>query len=203
VPPLVRIAPEDEEWIAVAVPLVERAITALVDGFLADPYLHRVEHSLHAELFSLLKEHELLAARQTLRDGLTTQLVHKEWPETHPQPHKGGGRGLFDLVVLAPTQLARADRQQFRDGRIEAPIVVELGLDYGLTHLSGDDAKFRNSGVRHPYLVNLARASTAKVGEVEEFIDRLDSPVQAAYAHVHPGTGARRRRHLGATSVTA
>ncbi|ABS05856.1 hypothetical protein Krad_4397 [Kineococcus radiotolerans SRS30216 = ATCC BAA-149] len=202
VEPLVEVLPEDEGWIADAVPRVELAIRALVDGFLANPYLHRVEHSLHAELFSLLKEHELLAARQALRDGLTTQLVHKEWPETRPQPHKGGGRGLFDLVVLAPTQLARASRQQFRDGRIEAPIVVELGLDYGLTHLRGDDEKFRNSRVRHPYLVHLARASTARVAEVEKFIARVEAPVQVAYAHLHPGTGATRHRHVGTVSVT-
>ncbi|MFD0482343.1 hypothetical protein ACFQ46_07040 [Kineococcus sp. GCM10028916] len=203
VQPLVEVLPEDEEWITRAVPKVELALRALVNGFLANPYLHRVEHSLHAELFSLLKEHELLAARQTLSgEKLTTQLVHKEWPETHPQPHKGGGRGLFDLVVLAPTQLARASRPQFRDGRIEAPIVIELGLDYGLAHLKGDYGKFWNSRVRHPYLVHLARASTARVAEVEEFIARVEAPVQVAYAHLHPGTSATRYRHLGDPTVT-
>ncbi|WP_369055612.1 hypothetical protein [Kineococcus terrestris] len=117
--------------------------------------------------------------------------------------HKGGGRGLFDLVVLAPTQLARAGHRQFRDGRIQAPIAVELGLDYGLEHLRGDDAKFRNSRVRHPYLVHLARASSGKVAEAEHFIAGVAAPVQVAYAHHHPGTGATRSRHLGAASVTA
>ena len=51
-----------------------------------------------------------------------TWLIHKEWPETLPG-RDVDRRGLFDLAVLAPSQLAQASIDQFRQGRIHAPIV--------------------------------------------------------------------------------
>ena len=68
-----------------------------------------------------------------------TQLIHKEWPEARPRKKPDltadRRRGSFDLVVLAPSQLRRTALEQFRVGRIDAPIVIELGLNYGRQHL--------------------------------------------------------------------
>ena len=66
--------------------------------------------------------------------GLTTQLIHKEWPETVVRVGRGKTverRGLFDIVVLAPAQFEEVTLEQFLQGRIEPPIVIEVGLDYG------------------------------------------------------------------------
>jgi hypothetical protein len=64
--------------------------------------------------------------------GFKTQLIHKEWPEARPRRKldltADRRRGSFDLVVLAPSQLDRTALEQFRAGRIDAPIVIELGL---------------------------------------------------------------------------
>lgn len=46
-------------------------------------------------------------------------LIQKEWPET-PPGEDSDRRGLFDLAVLAPSQLARASIDQYRQGRSEA-----------------------------------------------------------------------------------
>ena len=80
--PLVS-APINDAWVNDAVPLVEDAIGSLVDRFVSAPYLHRVEHSFHAELISELRKHDKLRACVKIgASGLTTQLIHKEWPET-------------------------------------------------------------------------------------------------------------------------
>ena len=47
--------------------------------------------------------------------------------------------------MLAPSQLAQASIDQFRQGRIHTPIVVEVGLDYGRAHLEQDLKKLRTS----------------------------------------------------------
>ena len=93
---------------------------ALVTTFLERPFLHRVEHSLHAELWSLLKQEPELGGEWPLKDGRTlTQLVHKEWPETCPRSLADGlerPRGLFDLAILCPHQLAQASWTNSRSG---------------------------------------------------------------------------------------
>ena len=78
-------------------------------------------------------------------------LIHKEWPETVPG-REVDRRGLFDLAVLAPSQPAQASIEQFRQGRIHAPIVVEVGLDYGRAHLEQDLEKLRNSEVPYAHV---------------------------------------------------
>jgi hypothetical protein len=78
-----------------------------------------------------------------------TQLIHKEWPEARPRKKPDlvadRRRGSFDLVVLAPSQLQRTALEQFIVGRINAPIVIEPGLNYGKQHLTGDRHKLANS----------------------------------------------------------
>jgi hypothetical protein len=56
----------------------------------------------------------------------STQLIHKEWPETVPREGKNG-RGNFDLAILSPNQLAGAQRWQFDGGHIEAAFVTTIG----------------------------------------------------------------------------
>jgi hypothetical protein len=78
-----------------------------------------------------------------VRAAFLTQLLHKEWPEFIPrkkagEPMRALRRGSFDLAVLAPSQLRAATLKQVEDGPIDAPIVIELGLDYGPVHLQGD-----------------------------------------------------------------
>ena len=120
----------------------EEAITALVDEFLDHPYLFRVEHSLHTRLYALLTGHRNIAQHVLIGDsGQWTQLVHKEWPETlaNPLGTEYKRRGLFDIAILAPQQLEKASLEGFRQGRIDAPVVIELGLNYGFRHLKQDE----------------------------------------------------------------
>lgn len=49
-----------DEWVAEAVEAVEASITRLLDEFVAHPFIHRVEHSLHVRFAQLLGEWEHL-----------------------------------------------------------------------------------------------------------------------------------------------
>ena len=117
-------------------------VTKLIDEFRVHPFIHRVEHSLHIRLVQLLSEWEHLRGWYPIGDsGFKTQLIHKEWPEARPRKEPDltadRRRGSFDLVILAPSQLQRTALEQFRVGRIDAPIVIELGLRVGIAHHLG------------------------------------------------------------------
>ncbi len=202
-PPLLAAPPADDPWVAKASEAVERVLDGVVDAFREQPYLHRVEHSLHAWVWSLLTQEPVLRGEVPLKDGRTlTQLVHKEWPETYPRPNEDGNpgpRGLFDLAVLSPEQVQQADLQQFVFGRIEAPIVIEVGLDYGCDHLSDDAGKLLNSRVRAPYLLHLSRLTDTKRDHTEK---ALSGGIGSAYVHVDPRTGARRWKHVRDATVS-
>ena len=121
---------------------IEASITKLIDEFRVHPFIHRVEHSLHIRLVQLLSEWEHLRGWYPIGDsGFKTQLIHKEWPEARPRKEPDltadRRRGSFDLVILAPSQLQRTALEQFRVGRIDAPIVIELGLRVGIAHHLG------------------------------------------------------------------
>lgn len=165
-------------WEEEAQVAVEWAIDQLVDEFVESPYLHRCEHSLHCRLY------ELLMTRPELNEVIgfgrwRTQSVHKEWPEYRPRPGKRG-RGNFDLAILSPDSIQIATLDSFLNGRIRPSFAIELGLDYGLDHLTGDIAKFRNSAIRGSYLVHFVR---------EGFVDDhcsvesnvLDCGIRSAY----------------------
>ena len=203
--PLVS-APINDAWVSDAVPLVEDAISSLVDRFVSAPYLHRVEHSFHAELISELRKHDKLRARVEIgASGLTTQLIHKEWPETVVRVDRGKTverRGLFDIVVLAPAQFEQVTLEQFLQGRIEPPIVIEVGLDYGLKHLEGDIDKLRTSDVPHPYLIHLSRIGP-RVEAVEDRINEIaTSAPRLQVAYVHYGTGSVAVKRLNDLAVS-
>jgi hypothetical protein len=133
-------------WVAEAVKAVEASITRLIDEFVDHPFIHRVEHSLHIRFAQLLGEWEHLRGLYPIgASGFRTQLIHKEWPEARPRRREGTEdarrRGNVDLAILTPAQLAQASLDQFIDGRISAPIVIELGLDYTDKHLTEDLGK--------------------------------------------------------------
>jgi hypothetical protein len=101
--------------------------------------------------------HPELAQRVSLgSESAKTQLVHKEWPESVPR--QGNRRGNFDLVVLTPKLLNGCPSiGAFRDGHLQAPIVIEMGLDYDAKHLARDAKKLMNSKPKHGYLIHLVR----------------------------------------------
>jgi hypothetical protein len=136
-PPLAMDVPEP--WFTEARKAVERSIDALLDEFAAFPFAHRVEHCLHTRLVELCRDQLVIGGLHELENTSEkqwTQLVHKEWPETTARPEKNRRRGNFDVVVLNPNVVrACPSLVDFLEGRLEAPIVVELGLDYGLPAL--------------------------------------------------------------------
>jgi len=147
--------------------LLESAIDSLIDNFIREPYLHRVEHSMHCELYSMLSVHRSLQGVHPIGStSWNTGLIHKEWPEQKAREDKNGRRGNFDLAILSPESLRRADLYEFTEGRIEPDFAVEMGLNYNLDHLINDDRKLCNSGYTESgYLVHLwqpSRGITAK-----------------------------------------
>ena len=180
-------APEADPWVSRAKEIVENAIDRLVREFLECPYLHRVEHSIHAQLFALLTAEPGtdFAQRHPIGStGAVTQLVHKEWPETIARP--GARRGNFDLAVLSPELLRGCPSLEwFRQGRLAAPLVIEMGLDYDAAHLAGDAAKLMNSRPTHGYLIHLVR-EVAKDPSTEQILLHLEEKtgIRTAYGRV-------------------
>jgi hypothetical protein len=118
------------------------------------------------------------------------QPIHKEWPEYSPRPEKGNRRGNFDLCILSPERLRESSFEAFRQGRIRPSIVIEIGLDYSLTHLEGDAEKLLNSDIRPSYLIHLVRQEVADdFSATEAFILEKSSQthIKTAYARL---TGA-------------
>ena len=200
--------PVGDEWVAGAVLAAEASITKLLDEFRLQPFIHRVEHSVHVRLVQLLSEWEHVRGLHPIGDsGFVTQLIHKEWPEFIPrkkagEPVRVRRRGSFDLAVLAPSQIRTATLEQFANGLIDAPIVIELGLDYGPAHLQGDLDKLENSAVQHRYLVHLSRTPSAEQGRTEEIIAGITPPTQIAYMHHDRKWKRVRLRHLGSPEIT-
>lgn len=187
-PPTIPLPPTDDPWLRGMVPHVEAAIDALVDSYARQPFLHRVEHSLHMQLFALLSAIPGLGETYPLGEtGFKSGLVHKEWPETTPRASKSRNsrparRGNFDLVVLAPAQLAAVKTiDQFTRGVIQAPIVIELGLGYGDSHLSGDIEKLQSSEVPYAYLVHFSHVPSRTHDLTEEQVETVQPPLQIAY----------------------
>ncbi len=143
--------------VTIARDILETAIDSLVDNFVREPYIHRCEHSIHCELYSMLAVHRALQGLHRLGDDVrySTTLVHKEWPEFKARPGKGDRRGNFDLAILDPESIRTCTLNKFATGRIRPAFVVEMGLNYGLDHLKNDDSKLENSGCSNGYLVHL------------------------------------------------
>jgi hypothetical protein len=183
-----RAPSSDEAWIQRAKVVTELCINELVLEFLDFPYLHRVEHSLHARLYELLRNHPHFDRHFPLANGEAfTQPIHKEWPETKPRSGKNG-RGNFDLAILAPKQLNDTTLKAFSSGLPDAAIVVEMGLKYDAGHLSQDADKLLDSNVQHGYLVHLVRGKPHE-NAVDLTLKRVreTSTIKVAYARVDRG----------------
>lgn len=203
-PPLVMAPPSDDPWVNRMIPVVEAAIDELVRAYTQHPYMHRVEHSLHAQFYGILTTHPDLGRAYPLgTTGYMSGLVHKEWPETVPRPDKAGRRGNFDLAILTPSQLAQVTSlKQFTQGRIAAPIVIELGLGYGETHLSGDVGKLTTSGVQHPYLVHFSHVRSRLHAATEAAVMHVIAPLQIAYVRHDPITKEIHVKRLSDTQIS-
>lgn len=153
-----RYSPDEDPWLPHAKSLVEKSIDHFLEEFLECHFLHRVEHSIHAQLFHIMMSYQELAQRVPIGENFgVTQLVHKEWPETVAR-EGNRGRGNFDLAVLSPKLLQSCPNiEAFRHGRLNAPIVIEIGLDYDAEHLAEDAKKLINSKPKHGYLIHLVR----------------------------------------------
>lgn len=170
-------------WAQKAKLVVERVIDRFIFEFIDFPYLHRVEHSIHCELYKLLSSERMLGNMYPMNKW-ASQLIHKEWPEYIPRPEKGNRRGNIDMCILSPEKLKSCSYEDFRQGRIEPDIAIEIGLDYKFKHLKEDSKKLLKSGINHTYLVHLVRQDvTDDFDAVEEFIKALKGS-KAAYARL-------------------
>jgi hypothetical protein len=196
-PELIASPAADDAWLADSVAVVEAELDLLTQDFLANPFLHRVEHSVHAELFSRLVRHDRFAERHQIGStGQVTQLVHKEWPETYVDESVSATRkGNFDLAILAPNQLAAATLEHLRTGTVAAGIVVEMGLNYALKHLQQDEDKLRQSRVSAGYLVHLSRDGRRDT-RAEEFMLGADRQPNIKIAYAHSGDDGSRALKL-------
>ncbi len=177
--------PDKDDWLPQAKALVEQSINQLLQEFRKSPYLHRVEHSIHCQLFHIMMSHQELARRVPL--GTTnTQLIHKEWPESTAR--EGNRRGNFDLAVLSPQLLQGCSIAAFREGRLEAPIVIEVGLDYDAEHLAGDIKKLINSRPKHGYLIHFVREKR-RDGNSERMLVEIEDKfaIKSAYVSLSGG----------------
>lgn len=207
--PLISV---DDLWTEAIIPEVEKAINRLVDEFVQLPYLHRVEHSLHCQLYGFLVESSLLAGVVNYGEVIA-RTVQKEWPETLPRRDEKDPdrkRGNFDLAILGPPALDKGNHmtiEDFKDGRIRPAVVIEVGLDYPLKHLAHDVTKLTHSEVRHGYLVHLARPRGEPRKDVEEYVERLigsegqNGAHRIAYAQVDEKRKDIRYRRLGGQLV--
>jgi hypothetical protein len=66
---IVPAPPQGDEWVADAVTAVEASITKLIEEFRVQPFIHRVEHSLHIRLVQLLGEWEHLRGWYPIKSG--------------------------------------------------------------------------------------------------------------------------------------
>lgn len=193
-----------ERWLNRVIGDTETAINTLLDEFLSYPYLHRVEHSLHCELYYLLMHSEYLS--QLLDWGaFQTRAVHKEWPEQVPVA-VGARRANHDLAILAPdfSSLPEASLAEYCVGRIKPIVVIELGLDYGIRHLHKDVLTLKRNGVARGYIVHFDRRNGRPDEGLEAYIRELMAHelldgIRVAYACVTPH--GRRYRRLGDTEI--
>lgn len=180
---------------------VEEAINELVKDFVQNQWLHRVEHSLHAELYHLLKSLPGIPT-ELCTSAFTTQFIHKEWPE--PKRHgTRGRRGNFDLAVLKPDSPS-STIDDLRYGRMPLLVAIEVGLNYEAKHLAGDTVKLKESGVEHCYLIHLAALKSRNQLGVRELVqsvmeeERNGGRIKIAFAD-HEGNF---KRMLGDTSIS-
>ena len=173
---------EMTRWERLAIDMVQSAIDQLVLDFVEFPYLHRVEHSIHCELFRILKSHTMFATTYPMGHR-NTQVVHKEWPR-----RGASSGGNIDLCIHSPDDLKSCTYRDFREGHLRPAIGIEIGLDYKFGHLREDEIKLIASECRTCFLVHLVREDiTDNFPAVEDFL--MQSRCKTAYARA-VGNGA-------------
>jgi len=189
----------ETSWTYSVLPLIEAAIDHVVDEFLAVPYLHRVEHSLHMAIYKHLTAFPPLAGTMSIRD-FKVGIVQKEWPASPLKPTPGQKRGNFDLAILGPGEdtANSCTFQGFRAGLIGTAAVIEVGLNYPLKHLQLDHDKMLNCAVGRGYLIHFCRREVPVCKDVEAFVESSnrkseDDPslFRVAYVH-HQANGSAR-----------
>jgi hypothetical protein len=163
---------------------VEDSINEFIDEFIQFPYLHRVEHSIHTQLFHIMMKNPCLSQQVFMGDKKTkTLLVHKEWPWPLTNNTK---RGTFDFAVLTPDYLDKdcPNIHKFCDGHFCPPIIIEIGLNYGYSHLVKDKdkiTKYLKQG-GSGYLIHLER-ERSKNADTEKIIENVGiKGIKTAYA---------------------
>jgi hypothetical protein len=181
---------DPEAWRLTAVDAAEQAITELMEEFKLHPFTHRCEHSLHVELYQILRKREPLSDEHEIGEtGFKTRLVHKEWPSTESIALDGltkPKRQSYDIGVLSPSALLNISTEDFRHGIPAATIAIELGLDYGYKHLHGDIKKLVHNNVKHAYIVHFSRVRTRQSLAIEELIRETTETtnIKTAFAHL-------------------
>ena len=189
--------PETDSWLAGAAASVEKAIDAVVEEFIKHPYLHRVEHSFHVRVIEQLKQEPALNQRAVIA-GEEIELIHKEWPEALGAD--GQRRGNFDIAILSPAQCAALPApalSDYAEGLLPAPVVIEIGLNYGESHLENDIEKLIRSKPKHGYLLHLLRESACDERKLAELVaNAAAAGYKTAYAQVTGSTASF--KYLGA-----
>lgn len=162
-----------DSWIKEVIPESERIINNFLKKFMDFPYLHRVEHSIHCDLYNMLISNDVFNKKIKIADQ-TIQILHKEWPEYIPRENKNNRRGNFDMAILAPESIKNKSINDFIYGRIEAPIVIEMGLNYGTEHLTEDFKKIKNSNVYRGYLLHLVRKEVIDDNSIEPLLVKIE-----------------------------
>lgn len=177
---------QGDKWVREAVGKVDGILDDFIRAFVDRPFRHRVEHSLHCDVYHMLSGDDVLGADVSV-GPFVTRLVHKEWPEFRPRGGKGR-RGNSDLVVLSPNSLAACLMPDFLDGRIEAPFVIEMGLNCRHTHLKHDLEKLLANGVFRGYLIHLVHNRMVdNYGTIEKCLIDIEtqfSNIRTAYARI-------------------
>ena len=151
--------------------LLDDCVNRFISEFARMPFRHRVEHSVHCELFTILND-AFGNLRIQIAGNKQTGLVHKEWPE----PKLFGRRtrkGSMDIAVLPPTN-ETVELEAFQKGLVKPVAGFELGLNYGIEHFEKDLATLRNAELDHSYLIHLTH-SEHNQDEVIDMINGLPS----------------------------
>ncbi|MDR1362841.1 MAG: hypothetical protein LBJ35_02160 [Spirochaetaceae bacterium] len=162
---------------------VEESINKLIDQFIESPYLHRVESSIHTELFHIMKQNNNLSQCFSLGDNSTrTQLIHNEWPSSDPK------YGNYDFAIMTPELLQKdcPNADIFSRGKFNVPIVVELGLNPSdPDHLKNDNQKIIANKIHAGYLVHLIREKPENSVDEKIILDTRNPNIKTAYALIN------------------
>ena len=141
---------------------VEKCIEYIIDEFVKNPYLHRVEHSLHCEIYKILENKLIENNIITNRLGFKVCLIQKEWP--HPENiDNSRRRGNYDLVILGYDSLINSTLNNYLIGKnIEINTAIEVGLNYSIKHLEKDCETLSKTNAKNKIIIHLKNKHSRK-----------------------------------------